>query len=75
MTDNKHLPAYPNAFGDDGQGLTKREFMAAMCLQGFLSNSACVNKESTTYGFWENIASDATTAADALLTHLENTSK
>ena len=74
MIDNKHLPAYPVTI-PDGQpfkglaahdGLSKLELVAAMCLQGLLSNPVC--KDSTT-----DLEKAAVLWADALLTHLSNT--
>lgn len=78
MTDNKHLPAYP-ASVEEGMdstnnrmlvnypGLNKREIIAAMCLQGIISNS---EDRGTDY-----CARRAVELSDALLTHLQNTEK
>lgn len=71
--DNKNLPAYPNdankeiTVGD--LGLSKRELIAAMCLQGFISNGGLRHLGD------EVLVSKSVELGDALLTHLENTSK
>lgn len=82
--DNKNLPAYPQALcvgtgGDiitswgqhtDFSGISKREMIAAMCLQGFCANPHAWEEMTVT-----QMIIHATETADALLTHLENTSK
>lgn len=70
MTENKHTPAFPvlETHEDKGilsLGLTKREKIAAMALQGLLANPE--NKGRDTLG---NCAFDAVSAADCLLTEL-----
>lgn len=74
MPNNKNEPAYPIADIHEDMlypGLTKREVIAAMCLQGMLSNQY---KGSMGYAN-ETLAIEAVEYADALLVHLENTSK
>ncbi len=62
---NANEPAYPFYAPSVGSasGLTKRELIAAMCLQGLLSH--CGNSTVTTWA-----ASHAIDFADALLTEL-----
>ncbi len=73
--DNKNLPAYPanyvsidgrayNSYEDGIGGLSKREIIAAMCLQGLLSNERLMTSP--------HLSVLATECADALLTHLQN---
>lgn len=82
---NKDLPAYPQpiVMSDNGiistidaavseSGLTKREMIAAMCLQGLMSG---VNPDDITFNSMDSAIDAAVQAADKLLTHLENTSK
>lgn len=78
MADNKNLPAYPNLDSYEngapctpqhGMGLSKRELISAMCLQSMLVNPAI--SQNT----FEYLSKEAVEAADALLTHLENTQK
>jgi len=75
--DNKNLPAYPNTGSKDitvgDLGLSKREMIAAMCLQGMLTNPHIVDvltKDSETW-----VIEKSTELADGLLTHLEKTNK
>jgi len=83
--DNKNLPAYPlpcaatetgvyvnyhaNVEEAAVVGLTKREVVAAMCLQGMIANHGDSGAPFHTF------AEIATAYADALLTHLSNTNK
>lgn len=76
--DNNNLPAYPNLDSyetggtctpQSGRGLTKRELISAMCLQGILANHGDSGAPFSAF------AEAATHYADALLTHLENTQK
>ena len=84
MADNKNLPAYPNLgyeTSDNGapghfttkSGISQRTLIAAMCLQGMLSDIG----KYVTVGFEQpgKLPEIAVNYADALLTHLENTSK
>jgi hypothetical protein len=80
--ENKHLPAYPQALcvgpgGDiitswgqhsDFAGISKREMIAAMALQGLLASGRYVNNSPALFEI-------ATTIADNLLDHLEKTAK
>lgn len=77
-TDNKHLPAYPCTIMEgkdstndrrsvDCKGLTKRELIAAMCLQGLLASST----PRTVH--MQGVVLLAVEHADALLTYLSNT--
>jgi hypothetical protein len=66
MTDNKHAPAYPTGHSQSGVGFTKRELIAAMCLQGLLANPSNGATPQT-------YAETAVDHADFLLTHLSNT--
>lgn len=61
----QHLTLLPAQWG-----LTKRELFAAMCMQGALASGPLTN---LTPAAFENAASIAVMAADALLTALENT--
>lgn len=76
----KNSPAFPCEVTSDGNGglkgiqtgscsgieigLTKREYFAAMAMQGMLSNSA------TSYGTFDELAQSAIDQADALLAAL-----
>jgi hypothetical protein len=73
--ENKDLPAYPNVeisetgetcTHSDYRGLSKRELIAAMCLQGLLANSSLDN----TPAWFSDIAIQQ---ADNLLNQLQNT--
>jgi hypothetical protein len=79
MPDNKDLPAYPQplvlnennkVITPDAKykGLSKRETIAAMCLQGLLTHKWYVEDTLP-----RDLAKIATERADALLTHLQNT--
>ncbi len=78
MTANANLPAMPVSCVDaDGyitdtqsmvSGLTKREMFAMAAMQGIMANAATMPEHG---GHFKNIASDAVTAADALLAELE----
>jgi hypothetical protein len=52
-------------------GLTKREYFAAMAMQGLLSNS---NYDIHEDGAFDFVAEDAISFADAILKQLEETS-
>lgn len=85
--DNKNLPAYPQPVANNMSseiyatsmldaslgGMTKREMIAAMCLQGLLSGkvvgSSNPNSVFDLYPEW------AVQYADKLLSHLENSQK
>ena len=58
-----------NSYDEGKGGLTKRELIAAMCLQGMRSNPAQV--EAADASLWILAQRDA----DGLLTHLQNTEK
>jgi hypothetical protein len=64
---NGNDPVYPNYFLPEQYnpefGLTKRELIAAMAMQGLLANS---NQE----GYWGDFAERAVKAADALIERL-----
>jgi hypothetical protein len=61
---NSNQPAYPHCdFGDIG--VTKREYFAAMAMQGLLANPAYADYST------ESKASSAVACADALLKELE----
>lgn len=65
--DNSERSAFPtpeNCFGNEF-GLTKREMIAAMCLQGLLSDNEC------SFANVQNAAKCAIEHADALLVELE----
>jgi hypothetical protein len=76
MIENKNRPAMPvnfnpNIHGNNGTvwpvdyyGLTKREYFAALAMQGLISNAK-------DYHTFSNLASDAVACADALLAELE----
>ena len=74
---NADMPAMPlslnpGEFAADGMnvdGLTKREYFAAMAMQGLIASWG--QHDVTDFG---EIASDAVLAADALLAELEKTS-
>ena len=63
--DNKDLPAYPcGAYGQQTEtGLTKREMISAMCLQGLISSDRGINSTKAA-------ASLSINFADELLTQL-----
>lgn len=63
---NADMPAMPvSGNAVHAHGLTKREYIAAMAMQGMLS------REET--GSWKDFARGAVYAADALLAELERT--
>ncbi len=77
-------PAYPQigyeicGIGATGHymthpGIPQRTLIAAMCLQGMLANQGIIDVISESSIDW--MAQHATKMGDALLTHLENTSK
>lgn len=55
--------------GEDLVGLTKREYFAAMAMQGILAGGAYYMEQSEQNG----IAEDSTRLADALLAELDKT--
>jgi hypothetical protein len=67
--ENKDKTAFynPNSYGDDGIGLTKREYFAVMAMQGWIS---CQHDGFTGDEF--TIAIRAIRCADTLLAELEN---
>lgn len=77
MTENKHRSAYPSVFSDGNSGLTKREYIAAMAMQGILAG---VNREDnggngkmTVNDGWidvVSVAKESITQADELLKQL-----
>lgn len=78
MSDNKNLPAFPDTMRAAPQsylnqnpeswptGLSKREYFAAMAMQGYLSNSS-LSIDTTAHSI---IAVDAVKYADTLLAEL-----
>lgn len=60
---NANQPAYPAAYNLMNSGLTKRELIAAMALQGILANEIP----------YENIVAASVNYADALLKELQET--
>ena len=83
--DNRNLPAYPQPLvvgtgGDiiasswqhsDYAGMSKREMIAAMCLQGLLANKGIMYRNPN----YTLLSTEATNYANALLSHLSNTDK
>jgi len=65
---NANEPAYPNIGPElpwaQSPGLTKREYFAAMAMQGLLAS--CANRVSDPY----TLAPDATACADAIIAAL-----
>jgi hypothetical protein len=59
---NSDAPAYPDNWDAKLPGLTKREYFAAMAMQGLLANATM----GTTF-----VAEDSVSVADALLKELE----
>lgn len=86
MINKKQLPAFPQLESEfkgnnipsvftKEMGLTKRELIAAMCLQGLLANPVYNNPNLRhTMVTVPDTAACALSYADALLTQLENTS-
>jgi hypothetical protein len=86
MTENKNMPAFPiscaandtgtyslldSHSGSEYTGLSKREQIAAMALQGLLANPEIVNRSTADNKEWrEDIALTATMVSDALFTEL-----
>jgi hypothetical protein len=60
-------PAFPTSGGIDYHGLTKREYFAAMAMQGFLAQS----KEDGEQMSFSAAAHDAVRQADALMFELK----
>ena len=77
--ENGKKPAFynPNSYsmqGDDGIGLTKREYFAGLAMQGLLSNSEFIKGGSFDFkGTVERVSSIATNISDALLAELDKT--
>lgn len=44
MNNNANTPMYPTGMSQSGTGLTKREYFAAMALQGIMGNQQLQNK-------------------------------
>jgi len=75
---NSEQPAYPivgSAFSDNHKGLTKREYFAAMAMQGLLSNPEWMKVyNGDKYLMQSTILSEVSIiSADALLTELDKT--
>ncbi len=67
--ENKELPAFANPGSDQGpgsSGLTKREYFAAMAMQGLCANSIPGSQHMT-----KNLVQEAIEYADELLKQLE----
>lgn len=60
-------PAFPCAIGDQPRGVTKREWLAGLAMQGLVSNAAFSNNTA------HFIAERALDYADVLLRKLEET--
>lgn len=79
--ENGKKPAFynPNSYfmqGDDGIGLTKREYFAGLSMQGLLSNSEFIKAGSFDFiskGTEKRISQIATSISDALIAELEKT--
>ena len=73
--ENGTYPAFPldaktvdeNYAATWSHGLTKREYFAGLMLQGWIANST---KEPKCNDYWGEVASNAVSAADALLKEL-----
>ena len=61
------IPEFWELKNDIVGGLTKREYFAAMAMQGMLSNNKIIDTDN-----WEWIAENAVKQADELLKQLEN---
>lgn len=82
--ENRNKPAYPQPIAEcngglsetidynpDSSGLTKREKIAAMILQGLVSNSQLINMRTASDKEWrEDISITASMLTDALLSEL-----
>lgn len=71
--ENSKQPAYPivgMAFNEETKGLTKRELIAAMAMQGILANPELCQSMSDASDYL-SLASDSLLAADALLSELD----
>lgn len=81
VQDNDYRPARPREENDMtyihvNGGLTKREYFAAMAMQGFISNSELIKITKGTESvanLYESFACDAVSQADALIEALNNT--
>jgi hypothetical protein len=70
--ENGKKPAFynPNSYsmqGDDGIGLTKREYFSGLAMQGMMANQNLTSTENDTIAKW------SVEIADALLAELEKT--
>lgn len=83
--ENKNQPAYPyrawdekNGTYQDCNGLTKREYFAAMAMQGLLAGRnqqslfISPNNSENEYIIFEQLAADSIATADILLTQLSS---
>lgn len=66
---NSEDPAYPNNYGGNRSGLTKREYFAAKAMQGILSS---VISHLPSADGRKNICQDAIKFADELLNQLDS---
>jgi len=77
MKDNGKLPVYPNKGYFDADlssldGITKREYFAAMAMQGILAFSGDEDPDPIREWDYEAFAECSVKAADALLKQLQN---
>ena len=87
MSENGNMPAYPYIFNGHVEGLTKREVMAAMAMQGMLTTGTADGSDFVDPNYVRAIGSNmgmdngyivakyAVHYADALLAELERTKK
>jgi hypothetical protein len=66
---NSDKPAYPDNWDAKLPGLTKREYFAAMAMQGLLSNDCMIDQTDSSSIEWA--AKSSVSVADALLKELE----
>lgn len=69
---NGNQPIYPSQNWAQ-KGLTKREYFAAMAMQGLIANSRLDAEKAVSIGTANTIAWDAVKCADALLSELDKT--
>lgn len=72
-TENKYLPAFPASQSEHNAseiGLTKREYIAAMAMQGIVSEYNDQYRVNDGHLYYPSIAKDAVGMADALLQEL-----